>query len=120
MFGCFMAGIMQVVTIAIPRDAYVASLLSNAPTEWELSLDDNLRSRLDHVNVKSDLVVALKKRASFSNQIYSQNFWEGTVLIILSAIGLTRERKIDRMRKTIEQVAVPNSSPTGAPPASFI
>jgi hypothetical protein len=118
MIGLFMAGVMQMVDIAIPRDAWVASVLSWAPTNWEISLDDSLKSRLDHHDVKAELVIALKKRASFRNQIYSQNFWEGAGLIVLSAIGLIRERKIDRMRKTIDLAAAPNSGPAGAAPTS--
>jgi hypothetical protein len=100
--GLCMAVFMQVVTIAIPRDAVVASVLSKSPARWEITLDDGLKSRLVPYNVKSELVVALQKRRSICDEIYSENLW-AVGLMVFSAIGLARERKIDRMRRMIEQ-----------------
>ena len=116
--GICMAVLMQVVDLALPRDALVATVLSKAPAGWELSLDDGLKARLVPYDVKSELVAALKKRASFRSQVYSQSFWEGAGLIVLAGIGLIRERRIGSMQKIIEQTAAANSGSAGAPPAS--
>jgi hypothetical protein len=101
--GVIMAVLMQAVTIAIPRDAFVASVLSRSPDQWTITVDDALTNRLSNHDVKQDTVAALSKRAAFRGDIYTQSLWEGTALIILSVIGLIRERKIRKMNKMIEQ-----------------
>src|SRR5260370_10789344 len=110
--------LMQVVDLAVRRDALLASVLSQAPTDWELSLDDGLKTRLARYDVKSELVSTLKKRASFRSQVYSQSFCGGAGLIVLAAVGLIRERRIDKMQKIIEQTAALNGGSVGPPPTS--
>src|SRR6266404_4181563 len=116
--GFCAAVLMQVVDLAVPRDALVASVLSQAPTDWELCLDDGLKTRLARYDVKSALVSTLKKRASFRSQVYSQSFCGGAGLIVLAVIGLIRERRIDKMQKIIEQTAALNGGSASPPPTS--
>ena len=97
-----MAVVMQAVTIAVPRDVFVASLLSHSPDRWTITVDASLEKTFPNHDIKQALVTALSKRARFVSDIYMQSFWEGTVLIILSIIGLIREQKIRKMTKTIE------------------
>ena len=99
LLGICLAVVMQLVSIALPKDAYVASALSRSPSDWSVTLDDSLKSRLSHYEVKAELVTALQKRATFRSGVYSQSMWEGVALIALSVVGLVREKKIDRMKK---------------------
>ncbi len=99
--GLYLAVLMQAVTYATPKDAFVASALARSPDSWTISLDNALQARLANYEVKQELTAVLHKRAGFRKQIYAQNFWLGAILILLSIIGLVRERKIGRMRKLI-------------------
>lgn len=94
--------IMQVITIAPSRDASVASILAKSPAGWDLALNTGLKSRLAHYDVKALLVTALEKRGSSTYEICWQFLLAGVGLMLFSAIGFVRERKIDRMRKDIE------------------
>jgi hypothetical protein len=105
--GLYLAVFVQFITFAPPRDAFVASVLSRSPAGWKLTLDDDLRSRLDRLDVNAELVVALEKRAAYRRDLYSTALIEGCGLIILSAIGLIRETKIRRMGLRLEQAASP-------------
>jgi hypothetical protein len=99
LLGVMMAIVMQFVSIAIPKDAFTASVLFRSPESWTISMNDALSFQLSHHDVKTELVTALEKRASFRNEIYSQSLWQGLALIVLSFIGLIREKKIDKMKK---------------------
>ena len=103
MLGIIFAVVMQAVTFAIPRDAFVASVLSKSSDHWTITVDNTLTNFLPNHDVKKDVTLALSRRALFAKDIYTQSFWEGTVLIILSLIGLIREHKIGKMKKIIEQ-----------------
>lgn len=96
LIGITMAVVMQFVTIAIPRDAFVASTLSRSPNEWSIRIDDGMASRLSRYDVKAEVVTALETRAAFRDGIYRQNLREGLALIVLSIIGLVRERQMQR------------------------
>jgi len=117
LIGIMMAVVMQFVTIALPRDAFVASTLSRSPDEWSIQMDDGMASRLSHHDVKAELVTALQTRAAFRSEIYKQSLWEGLALIVLSIIGLVRERhmqKLKRIEPKVRQVsseAAPSASP---------
>ncbi len=93
---------MQVVTFATPRDALVASVLARSPASWDINLDSGLKSRLAHYDVKAEMVTALEKRRASCDEIYSQSFFVAVGLMFFSAVGLVRERKIDRVRRIIE------------------
>ena len=115
--GIMMAFVMQFVTIALPPDAFVASTLSQAPDRWSVKIDDTLRGRLSYRDVKTELITALQKRASFRNEIYKQSLWGGLALIALSVIGLIRERQIRKLKK-IEQTHAERTSETAPSAAS--
>jgi hypothetical protein len=105
--GLYLAVLVQLITFAIPRDVFVASVLSRSPAGWNLTLDDDLKRRLDRLDVKAELAVALGKRAAYRRDLYSTAFIEGCGLIVLSAIGLIRETKIRRMGLLLERAAPP-------------
>jgi hypothetical protein len=109
--GFCLAVLMQAVPYAIPKDAFVASVLSRSPDGWTISLDNALQARLSNHDIKQELTTALQRRASFTGQLYAQNFRLGLVLIVLSTFGLARESKIGRMRKMIKQSTAPNGGP---------
>ena len=97
--GIMMAFVMQFVTIAIPRDAFVASMLSRAPDEWSIQMEDRMTSRLSHHDIKAEIVAALHARSVFVDDIYKQNLWEGLALIALSVIGLIREQQMLKLKR---------------------
>ena len=103
--GFVLAVIMPFVCVVFPRDAYVASVLSSSPEQWSVEMNEELTTRFSNFDVKKELATALQKRASFRNGIYIQSFWEGLVLIVLSIVGLIRESKIEKLRKTIKAPA---------------
>lgn len=111
--GFVLAVMMPFVCIVFPRDAYVASVFSCLPEQWSIKMDDRLTDRVSDFDVKRELITALQKRASFEDGLYVQNFWEGIVLIVLSIIGLIRENKIGKLKKSIKVPleAVQESSP---------
>lgn len=104
LIGIMMAFVMQLVTIAPPRDAFVASTLSRSPDEWSVQMNESMASRLSHHDVKAELVTALHTRAAFRNEIYKQSLWEGLALIALSVVGLVRERRMQKLKR-IEQTS---------------
>lgn len=101
--GLAMMTLGQLVDYALPPDAYVASTLSRNPDAWTISVDENVKRQLDGIEVKEQIVRAFTSRASFRAKLYSENLWEGAALLVLSSIGLIRERKITMMRKLIER-----------------
>ena len=99
---------MQLVTFAIPTDAYVAAVLAHSPNEWSVALDNSLKERLSPYDTKAELVVALQKRAGFRGDLYRQSLWEGLALSALSVVGLVRERKISGMRRQFQPRHTPD------------
>ena len=90
------------VRSARTRDFQIASVLSELPATWTISLDSNVAQRLSHYAVKDELVKALEKRCKYESK---DNTWfgiSGTALIVLSIIGLIRERKISASKKTTD------------------
>jgi hypothetical protein len=100
--GLILAVIVQFVDIALPRDAYIASILSKVPEQWSIQMNDDLNRRLLHFDAKKELVVTLQKRAGFINRTYAESFFGGLILIALSIIGLVREDKIEKLKKAIK------------------
>ncbi|MBN1436720.1 MAG: hypothetical protein JW936_06575 [Sedimentisphaerales bacterium] len=104
LLGIIMAVVMQFVTIAVPRDAFVASTLSRSPDQWSIQMDESMASHLSHSDVKAELVTALQNRAQFRSEIGKQNMWQGLALIAFSVIGIVRERKIQQLKNVGQQV----------------
>jgi len=92
-------------TFAIPRDAHVASVLSNFPSEWELSLNDKIKNRLANYDIKNESITALRKGASLQEKEISRLFIYCIGIIVFSGIGLVRESKFLRLKRKIEQSA---------------
>ena len=92
--GICLAVVMQLVSIAIPSDAFVAGVLSRTPDQWSIQMEESMDTRLSDYDVKAELVTALHKRAMFASDICKQYLWSGLVLIVFSIIGLIRENKI--------------------------
>ena len=88
--------LMQITTFALPSDAYVATMLAKEPDRWVLVLDDGLKSSLGHYDMKTEVTAAMKYRASYTSHIYSNCFWRGAGLVVLSVVGLIRERQLGR------------------------
>ncbi len=118
--GVVMAFVMQFVTIALPRDAFVATELSKSPNQWSIQMDENMtahlsQAHLSHNDVKAELVKALHIRSQICNEIYKQSLWQGLALIAFSIIGLIREKKIQKMNM-IEPSTAPYSEPATRSP----
>ena len=94
---------VQAVTIAPPTDAVIASVMSRSPSHWTITVDNTLTNFFANVDVNQAVALALSKQAVVSKEFYKRSFWEGAGLIVLSVIGLIRERKIRKMKKLIEQ-----------------
>ena len=102
MLGGCMVLVVPVVTFATPPDANIASALSNQPDEWSLTLSEELKEELRYDDVKRQVVTALANRASFLREFRSRSLWGGLVLMVLAAIGLVREWKLERLRRLVE------------------
>ena len=101
LLGLFFFLVMPAVTIAIPRDMLVASVLAEAPTDWAISLNTNVAQRLSHHNVKNSLVTAL---TNYQKSLYGDTKWIeiiGVGAVVFSVIGLIRERKICSLKKQV-------------------
>ena len=116
--GCDLAILCQFVDFAVPRDAFVAGVLSRSPDSWTLSLDDAMKGRLSGHDVKAEVGLALEKRHFFRKDASLENFREGCGVILFSIIGLIRERKVDRLCRLIRQAPGPNTGSAAAPSAS--
>jgi hypothetical protein len=110
LFGCLMIVLLQVVEVAKSRDAIVAGVLSRSPDSWTLTLDDGMKNHLSGYDVKKEVDVALQKRHSYHQDDYLEILCIGGGVIMFSLIGLTREVKIDRMRKLIEHATAVSSA----------
>ena len=95
----------------MPKDFVVALVLSRSPDDWSVSMNDAGRNSLSTYNVKRELTAALHKRTVLGAQLRAYTVWFGLGLIVLSIVGLLRERKIDRWAKLIEPAAAPNGGP---------
>ena len=107
--GLSLAVVSQFISYALPRDAFVAGTLSSAPEHWSLHLDERLSDHLSPLDVKSQVITALKHRAAFQSGIYKQDFRQGVTLIILSLIGLFREWQITKLKKAASCPGLPAS-----------
>ena len=101
--GIYFGIVMQAASIAVPRDASTAAMLSRSPDQWNISLEGDLKARCLR-DLKPDIVVALKKRADFRMDIYKQLFLNGMIVIVMSGIGLFREWKMGKRKRTLASV----------------
>lgn len=91
--GIYIGILLQGATIVTEKDAGTAKVLSQYPEQWDLSLNGDLKTKLEHMpRFKEDVVVALTKRADYRKERYEEWLWQGIIIIIFSIIGLVRER----------------------------
>ena len=102
--GIHLAVVTQFITFAIPPDAFVAGTLSGRPEQWSLTVDEDLGHHLSRYDLKTEVTTALDKRSRFVSEIYKQSLLEGLALIVLSVVGLVRERTIHKLKKIEPEV----------------
>ena len=95
----------------MPKEFVVALALSRSPDGWSVSMNDAGQNSLSRYDVKRELTAALHKRTVLGTQIRAYTVWFDLGLMVLSIVGLLRERKIDRLAKLIERDAAPNGGP---------
>jgi len=106
--GLLDAVVMQFVTIALPRDALVASVLAKNQDKWSITIDTPLPTPLDPNEIKPQLVTALQNRRIAVNAAYGESLRRGVILIALAVLGLSREaflkRKVRESNKASEAI----------------
>jgi hypothetical protein len=124
--GFFLGVCMQFADYALPKDAYVAAVLSESPNSWTISVEKPLEPKLRFIDTKRELTNALHKRSRFYRDEKQFYLLLGTVLVSLSVIGLVRESKLSSVKKPAEPDAAvdggkarqSNSNALGPPPLS--
>mgnify|MGYP006297969197 CR=1 FL=1 len=116
--GLCMAVLFQLVTVALPRDAYVAAVLARHPDQWGIQLDDELASRLSHHDVQVDTAIALQHRSQVTSDTARKSFSAGLGIIAFSVVGLVRERKIRQFQNAGPQRGATDASRRGPHPES--
>jgi hypothetical protein len=119
LIGIYLLGVIQFVTIAMPRDAYVAYVFSDTPDLWSVRMDEPMTSNLANYDVKAELVAALQERTRFDDNIYKRYFLVGLSVVAFSIVGLIREKVIHRDRvggaDGPPPMTIPPAAPTDAP-----
>lgn len=98
----------------ISTDGFIASTLVKSPTEWDISITESLKDKLNPKDIKPKILRTLERGASYRDAFRSRCLVEGCVLILVAIIGLLREKKFEKIQNSIEPDATPNGSPGGS------
>jgi len=99
--GLWLAIASQLYTFALPKNALVAGILINNPTNWNITLNPEPATDAIFSSsiAKTVILDALSSPVKFDSSIRLDYLQAGIIIMIFSGMGLLRERRVRREKR---------------------